>query len=130
MLSTLEKQAEPNDVVILQECAHNSTGVDLSHSQWAGVARVTKRKNLFIVFDSAYQGVATGDVDGDTWTVRYCVEQLILNTEVGIRVKSRTTPVCASPNPSPRISACMASVWEQYTSLYPVAYRPRTHDPN
>jgi aspartate/tyrosine/aromatic aminotransferase len=81
MLSTLEKQAEPNDVVILQACAHNPTGVDLSHSQWAEVARVIKRKNLFVVFDSAYQGFATGDVDGDAWAVRYFVEQLILSTE-------------------------------------------------
>lgn len=81
MLSTLEKQAEPNDVVILRACAHNPTGVDLSRSQWAEVARSIKRKNLFVVFDSAYQGFATGDVDGDAWAVRYFVEQLILSTE-------------------------------------------------
>lgn len=81
MLSTLENKAEPNDVVILQACAHNPTGVDLSKSQWAEVARVIKRKNLFVVFDSAYQGFATGDVDGDAWAVRYFVEQLILGAE-------------------------------------------------
>lgn len=56
MLATLEQKVQPNDVVILQACAHNPTGVDLSKSQWAEVARVIKRKNLFVVFDSAYQG--------------------------------------------------------------------------
>ncbi|CEJ54237.1 Putative Aspartate aminotransferase [Penicillium brasilianum] len=81
MLATLETKAESNDVVILQACAHNPTGVDLSMTQWAEVVRVIKRKNLFVVFDSAYQGFATGDVDGDAWAVRYFVEQLILNAE-------------------------------------------------
>jgi aspartate/tyrosine/aromatic aminotransferase len=81
MLATLEEKAQPNDVVILQACAHNPTGVDLSKSQWADVASVIKRKNLFVVFDSAYQGFATGDVDGDAWAVRYFVEQLILNAD-------------------------------------------------
>lgn len=81
MLATLEQKAQPNDVVILQACAHNPTGVDLSKSQWVEVARVIKRKNLFVVFDSAYQGFATGDVDGDAWAVRYFVEQLILTAE-------------------------------------------------
>lgn len=94
MLSTLEKQAEPNDVVILQACAHNPTGVDLSHSQWAEVARVIKRKNLFVVFDSAYQGFATGDVDGDAWAVRYFVEQLILDAESGSELDSHHPGLC------------------------------------
>lgn len=81
MLDTLETKAEPNDAVILQACAHNPTGVDLSRAQWEEVVRVIKRKNIFAVFDSAYQGFATGDVDGDAWAVRYFVEQLILNAE-------------------------------------------------
>ena len=81
MLDTLGTKAELNDVVILQACAHNPTGVDLSKAQWEELVRVIKRKNLFVVFDSAYQGFATGDVDGDAWAVRYFVEQLILNAE-------------------------------------------------
>ncbi|PYH94068.1 aspartate aminotransferase [Aspergillus ellipticus CBS 707.79] len=78
MLATLET-ATPRDVVILQACAHNPTGVDLSRAEWTRVAEVVKRKNLFAVFDSAYQGFATGDVDGDAWAVRYFAEQLILH---------------------------------------------------
>ncbi|OJJ69688.1 hypothetical protein ASPBRDRAFT_131088 [Aspergillus brasiliensis CBS 101740] len=79
MLSVFETTAEERDVVILQACAHNPTGVDLTREQWARVAEVTKRKKLHVVFDSAYQGFATGDVDGDAWSIRYFVEELILN---------------------------------------------------
>ncbi|KAH7396324.1 aspartate transaminase [Pyrenochaeta sp. MPI-SDFR-AT-0127] len=81
MLSVLEQAAEANDVLILQSCAHNPTGVDLSQPEWQQVAEVVKRKRLFVVFDSAYQGFATGDLDGDAWAVRYFVEQLIVHGE-------------------------------------------------
>ncbi|KAL4863372.1 hypothetical protein BDV12DRAFT_206598 [Aspergillus spectabilis] len=79
MLAVLENTAEACDVVILQACAHNPTGVDLSQAQWTRIVDVVKRKKLFVVFDNAYQGFATGNVDGDAWAVRYFVEQLILN---------------------------------------------------
>ncbi|GKZ78508.1 hypothetical protein AnigIFM56816_002180 [Aspergillus niger] len=79
MLSVFKTTAEERDVVILQACAHNPTGVDLTHEQWAQVAEVMKRKKLYVVFDSAYQGFATGDVDGDAWSIRFFVEQLILD---------------------------------------------------
>lgn len=76
MLDTLDN-AEPNDVVILQACAHNPTGVDLSKAQWIEVSDLVQRKKVFTVFDSAYQGFATGDVDGDAWAVRHFVENVL-----------------------------------------------------
>ncbi|KAJ5771817.1 hypothetical protein N7520_002346 [Penicillium odoratum] len=76
MLNALE-QAEPNDVIILQACAHNPTGIDMSKSQWMQVADLVRRKNLFVVFDSAYQGFATGDIDGDAWAVRHFMDNLL-----------------------------------------------------
>ncbi|GAQ43598.1 hypothetical protein AtubIFM55763_010584 [Aspergillus tubingensis] len=81
MLSVFETTAEERDVVVLQACAHNPTGVDLTHEQWARVVEVMKRKKLYVLFDSAYQGFATGDINGDAWSIRYFVEQLILNGE-------------------------------------------------
>ncbi|PSN65686.1 aspartate aminotransferase [Corynespora cassiicola Philippines] len=83
MLSVLEDEAEANDVVVLQACAHNPTGVDLSQPQWAQVAGIVKRKKLFVVFDSAYQGFATGDVDDDAWAIRHFTEELIVEQEAG-----------------------------------------------
>jgi aspartate aminotransferase len=76
MLDALE-HADPNDVVILQACAHNPTGVDLSKPQWTEVSNLVQRKKLFVVFDSAYQGFATGDVDGDAWAVRHFTETVL-----------------------------------------------------
>lgn len=71
MRSTLEAQAEEDDVVILHACAHNPTGADPTHEQWSELAQLFKRKKLFAFFDSAYQGFATGDVDADAWAIRH-----------------------------------------------------------
>lgn len=76
IMDTLD-QAEPNDVVVLQACAHNPTGVDLSKFQWKQIADLCHRRKLFVVFDSAYQGFATGDVDGDAWAVRHFTEKVL-----------------------------------------------------
>jgi aspartate aminotransferase len=76
LLNTLET-ADTNDVVILQACAHNPTGVDPSKAQWMQVSELVQQKNLLTVFDSAYQGFATGDVDGDAWAVRHFVENVL-----------------------------------------------------
>ncbi|KAL2871625.1 pyridoxal phosphate-dependent transferase [Aspergillus lucknowensis] len=69
--------ANTNDVVVLQACAHNPTGVDLSQSQWRQVADLVRRKSLFVVFDGAYQGFAPGDVNGDAWAVRHFTENIL-----------------------------------------------------
>jgi len=62
-------------VIVLHACAHNPTGVDLSHEQWGQVADVIRSKKLFPFFDCAYQGFASGCLDTDAWTVRFFVEQ-------------------------------------------------------
>ncbi|ETN44797.1 uncharacterized protein HMPREF1541_09672 [Cyphellophora europaea CBS 101466] len=75
MMAALET-AEENDVVLLHACAHNPTGIDLTPEQWRPVADLCKRKRLFVFFDSAYQGFASGDVDADAWAVRYFQEAI------------------------------------------------------
>jgi len=69
------ENAPPRAVVILHACAHNPTGVDPSKDQWAKIADVIERKNLFPFFDCAYQGFASGSLDTDAWSVRYFVER-------------------------------------------------------
>ncbi|KAL1875710.1 hypothetical protein VTK73DRAFT_9899 [Phialemonium thermophilum] len=76
MATTLERDAEEGDVVLLHACAHNPTGVDPTREQWKSLAQVFKRKKLFAFFDSAYQGFATGDVDADAWAIRYFQKEL------------------------------------------------------
>eukprot|EP00793_Prasinoderma_coloniale_P002323 PRCOL_00002831-RA len=46
---------------LLHACAHNPTGVDPSAEQWAELSALMKEKELFPIFDSAYQGFASGD---------------------------------------------------------------------
>lgn len=48
----------------------NPTGVDPTREDWKEIAAVMKAKKHFAWFDSAYQGFATGNVDGDAWAVR------------------------------------------------------------
>lgn len=53
MIATLERDSQPGDVVILQACAHNPTGLDPNKEQWVVIADVCERKKLFPFFDSA-----------------------------------------------------------------------------
>lgn len=52
-------------------CAHNPTGVDPTHDQWAAIADVCERKKHLPFFDVAYQGFASGSLDVDAWAPRY-----------------------------------------------------------
>merc|ERR1719175_427207 len=73
MMEDLEG-APMHSVIILHACAHNPTGVDPTKEQWAKIAELIKRKNLFPFFDCAYQGFASGCLDTDAWSVRYFVD--------------------------------------------------------
>lgn len=56
--------------VLLHACAHNPTGVDPSQEQWKTLGRVFAERQLLPVFDSAYQGFASGDLDTDAFAIR------------------------------------------------------------
>lgn len=62
-------------VILLHACAHNPTGVDPTREQWKKISEICKKNELFVFFDMAYQGFASGDVDGDAFAVRYFLEQ-------------------------------------------------------
>ncbi|SPP74995.1 aspartate aminotransferase, cytoplasmic [Drosophila guanche] len=74
MLADLD-QAPPGAVIILHACAHNPTGIDPTQEQWKEIADLMEHKKLFPLFDSAYQGFASGDPDRDAWAVRYFVSR-------------------------------------------------------
>lgn len=71
MISTLENDTAPNDIVVLHACAHNPTGLDPTQEQWKAIASVCQRKKLFPFFDSAYQGFASGSPIHDAWAIKY-----------------------------------------------------------
>lgn len=70
MLATLDRDAQPGDVILLHACAHNPTGIDPTPAQWEQVADLCERRGLFPFFDSAYQGFASGDLDADAASIR------------------------------------------------------------
>lgn len=61
-------------VILLHACAHNPTGVDPSVDQWKEIAQCFKERKLIGLFDCAYQGYATGDLDRDAFAVRHFVD--------------------------------------------------------
>lgn len=80
MIHDLSK-ASRGSIVIFQACAHNPTGVDPTQEQWKKLLYVVKERNLLTMFDSAYQGFASGDLDYDAWAVR-----LFANNELDMLV--------------------------------------------
>ncbi|CAK1544209.1 unnamed protein product [Leptosia nina] len=62
-------------IILLHACAHNPTGVDPKPADWEKLSHVIKERKLYPFFDMAYQGFATGDVDGDAFAVRHFVKE-------------------------------------------------------
>ncbi|KAJ6162598.1 hypothetical protein N7497_002577 [Penicillium chrysogenum] len=76
------KLAEPNSVFIIHACAHNPTGCDPSKEQWRELARLFKERQLFPLFDAAYLGFNSGNVDSDAFAIRLFIEET--NLEAGV----------------------------------------------
>jgi len=74
MVEDLEAAPEKS-AVIFHACAHNPTGVDPTQEQWKQLAELVIRKKIFPIFDTAYQGFASGDLDKDAWAARYFADQ-------------------------------------------------------
>ena len=69
------QNAPSKSVFLFQACCHNPTGADFSKDQWKQIASIVKSRDIFPVFDIAYQGFSSGDKDVDAWPVRYFYEQ-------------------------------------------------------
>ncbi|KAJ5206498.1 aminotransferase [Penicillium cf. griseofulvum] len=76
------KSAEPNSVFIIHACAHNPTGCDPSKEQWRELAHLFKERQLFPLFDAAYLGFNSGNVDSDAFAIRLFIEEM--NLEAGV----------------------------------------------
>ncbi|KAG9252396.1 aspartate aminotransferase [Emericellopsis atlantica] len=71
LMATLERDAKEGDAILLHACAHNPTGIDPTEDQWKDIALLCEKKRMFVVFDSAYQGFAFGNLDKDAWSIRH-----------------------------------------------------------
>jgi aspartate/tyrosine/aromatic aminotransferase len=70
MMQALSTKIPEGSAVLLHACAHNPTGIDPSLDQWGQLAQVCASRALTVLFDSAYQGYASGDLDADAAPVR------------------------------------------------------------
>lgn len=64
------RAAPDGSVVVLHACAHNPTGADPSKEQWQAICDVVKSRSIIPLFDCAYQGFASGDLDEDAYAIR------------------------------------------------------------
>ncbi|PBC29766.1 aspartate aminotransferase, cytoplasmic [Apis cerana] len=69
------RDAPKNAVIIFHTCAHNPTGCDPTPEQWEKIADIVEENYLFPVFDTAYQGFASGNIDKDAYVVRRFAER-------------------------------------------------------
>lgn len=74
MYSTIASAPE-GSIILLHACAHNPTGVDLTKDQWIKLSSLIRQKTHFPFFDCAYQGFASGDLNKDSWAIRYFISQ-------------------------------------------------------
>ncbi len=72
VVASLE-QARPNQAILLHTVCHNPTGVDPTNEQWQALTSLIKAKQLFPIFDFAYQGFGE-DVEADAFPIRNFVE--------------------------------------------------------
>ncbi|KJK62266.1 Aminotransferase class I and II [Aspergillus parasiticus SU-1] len=73
-------------VLVLQNAAQNPTGCDPTSEQWYEIASLCRERGHLVLFDVAYPGFASGDVDTDLQSVRTFAKMevpLILATTYG-----------------------------------------------
>ncbi|RNF14888.1 putative aspartate aminotransferase [Trypanosoma conorhini] len=116
--------APAGSVVILHACAHNPTGVDPTHKQWAEIAKLFKARRLIPFFDSAYQGYATGNLENDAYAVRLFarqgMEMLVAQSySKNMGLYSERVGVCSVVTASPAKACVIKSQFEHIArSLY------------
>lgn len=68
--------APTGSIFLLHACAHNPTGLDPNEEQWASILDHIASKNHIALFDSAYQGFASGNLSKDAFAVRLGLQKL------------------------------------------------------
>ncbi|MET9803899.1 amino acid aminotransferase [Streptomyces sp. NPDC006368] len=69
------RAARRDDVVLLQGCCHNPTGVDPSADEWEALAELAVRNGWVPFVDLAYHGLGDG-LEPDLWATRMLAERV------------------------------------------------------
>ncbi|KAF3988128.1 hypothetical protein FT663_03671 [Candidozyma haemuli var. vulneris] len=68
------KSAPKGSIFVLHACAHNPTGLDPTAEQWTQILKTIAEYDHLPLFDSAYQGFASGDLDKDAAPIREAIK--------------------------------------------------------
>ncbi|CAI4432021.1 CPA_1a_G0016930.mRNA.1.CDS.1 [Saccharomyces cerevisiae] len=69
-------EAPSGSIFVLHACAHNPTGLDPTEGEWNTILDHMVSKKHITLFDSAYQGFASGNLDNDAFSVRLAINKL------------------------------------------------------
>lgn len=69
------RSAPPRSVFLFHACAHNPTGADPAPTDWARICAACRARAHTVVFDAAYQGLASGDAERDALAMRLFVRE-------------------------------------------------------
>ncbi|AMD21779.1 HFL077Wp [Eremothecium sinecaudum] len=75
LLATILQSPE-GSVFLLHTCAHNPTGMDPTRAEWEQIIQALADRGHMVLFDTAYQGFASGDLDNDAFSLRFGVSKL------------------------------------------------------
>lgn len=78
------KSAPTGSIFLLHACAHNPTGLDPTQDQWKQILKELNAHKHLVLFDSAYQGFASGDLEKDGFAIRHAIDQRVLETPIVI----------------------------------------------
>ncbi|KAG7193710.1 Aspartate aminotransferase [Scheffersomyces spartinae] len=81
--------APPKSVFLLHACAHNPTGLDPTKEEWSKILEAMSKYDHLPLFDSAYQGFASGSLEND----RFAIEAA---TSASSPIKSSPIIICQS----------------------------------
>ncbi|MDK2012628.1 MULTISPECIES: amino acid aminotransferase [unclassified Deinococcus] len=108
--------AQPGDVLLVQGCCHNPTGIDLSEESWHALATHCQGRGLIPLVDMAYQGLGQGlteDAQGLRIMTRHLGTVLIAascSKNMGLYCERTGTATVLVPQPSGK--AAVLSVLE------------------
>ncbi|EMG48474.1 AAT2 Aspartate aminotransferase [Candida maltosa Xu316] len=82
-LNTIET-APNGSIFLLHACAHNPTGLDPTKDQWNQILKALDKKQHLVIFDSAYQGFASGDLEKDAYPIRKAINDKLITSPIVI----------------------------------------------
>ena len=66
-----------NSLVLFQSCCHNPTGVDVENETWDKIVDLMKQNNNIVIIDNAYQGLVSGNLNEDNYSIKKFLSQKI-----------------------------------------------------